>query len=269
MSAAFRKAAKARQRPHRERAQPAARTKLGLLEKKKDYRLRAHDYHKKQNALRALQKKALDKNPDEFYFKMIRAEVKDGVHVIKQQKDEITPEQAKLMRTQDIKYIEMKRVAEAKKIERLKAELHLLDAAGSGPRRHLFFVDTKQEVQEFDIAAHLDTVPELVDRVYNRPTIATLQKETVKGPTDPVHLKKLAQQRKNQYDLLRQRIEREKAMFVISQKIQTRKDLLVRDLLLVLPSLVLFRPLGLVLSVSCMLYLFLHSGFAVVTPKDN
>lgn len=34
------------------------------------------DYHKKQNALRALQKKALDKNPDEFYFKMIRAEVK-------------------------------------------------------------------------------------------------------------------------------------------------------------------------------------------------
>jgi len=33
------------------------------------------DYHKKQNALRALQKKALDKNPDEFYFKMIRAEL--------------------------------------------------------------------------------------------------------------------------------------------------------------------------------------------------
>ncbi|NXK98169.1 UTP11 protein, partial [Formicarius rufipectus] len=205
---------------------PAARTKLGLLEKKKDYRLRAHDYHKKQNALRALQKKALDKNPDEFYFKMIRSELKDGVHVIKQPKDEVTPEQLKLMRTQDIRYVEMKRVAEAKKIERLKAELHLLDAAGSAPSQHLFFVDTEREVQEFDIATHLDTLPELVDRVYNRPTIATLQKETLKGVTDPVHLKKLAQQRKNQYDLLRQRIEREKTMFVISQKIQTRKDLL-------------------------------------------
>lgn len=34
------------------------------------------DYHKKQNALRALQKKALDKNPDEFYFKMIRTQLK-------------------------------------------------------------------------------------------------------------------------------------------------------------------------------------------------
>ncbi|NXF10721.1 UTP11 protein, partial [Smithornis capensis] len=231
MSAAFRKAAKARQRPHRERAQPAARTKLGLLEKKKDYRLRAHDYHKKQNALRALQKKALDKNPDEFYFKMIRSELKDGVHVIKQPKDEVTPEQMKLMRTQDIKYVEMKRVAEVKKIERLKAELHLLGAAGRGPARHgparhLFFVDSERAVQEFDVATHLDTVPELVDRVYNRPTIATLQRETLKGATDPAHLKKLAQQRKNQYDLLRQRIEREKAMFVITQKIQTRKDLL-------------------------------------------
>lgn len=47
-------------------------------------------------------------------------------------------------------------------------------------------------------------------------------------------LQKLAQQRKNQYDLLKQRIEREKAMFVVAQKIQTRKDLLVRDLVLVL-----------------------------------
>lgn len=31
------------------------------------------------------------------------------------------------------------------KIERLKAELHLLDAAGSSARRHLFFVDTERE----------------------------------------------------------------------------------------------------------------------------
>ncbi|NXG46171.1 UTP11 protein, partial [Psilopogon haemacephalus] len=239
MSSAFRKAAKSGQRPHRERAQPASRKKLGLLEKKKDYRIRARDYHKKQNALRALQKKALDKNPDEFYFKMIRSQLQDGVHVVKQPKDEVTPEQMKLMRTQDIKYVETKRVAEAKKIERLMSELHLLDAEGKSPNKHLFFLDSRKEgkaqtaagrnllgFQEFDIATHLDTLPELVGRVYNRPTIATLKKETLKGVTDPVQLKKLAQQRKNQYDLLKQRIEREKAMFVVAQKIQTRKDLL-------------------------------------------
>lgn len=38
---------------------------------------------------------------------------------------------------------------------------------------------------------------------------------------------KLAKQRKNQYEILSQRIEREKKMYVISQKIQTRKDLQV------------------------------------------
>jgi len=30
------------------------------------------DFHQKQAAKKALMRKALDKNPDEFYFKMIR-----------------------------------------------------------------------------------------------------------------------------------------------------------------------------------------------------
>ena len=108
MAAAFRKAAKSRQREHRERSQPGFRKYLGLLEKKKDYKLRADDYRKKQEYLRALRKKALEKNPDEFYYKMTRVKLQDAVHVIKETKEEVTPEQLKLMRTQDIKYIEMK-----------------------------------------------------------------------------------------------------------------------------------------------------------------
>ncbi|XP_019403471.1 PREDICTED: probable U3 small nucleolar RNA-associated protein 11 [Crocodylus porosus] len=226
MSATFRKAAKAGQREHRERGQLGSRRRLGLLEKKKDYKLRANDYHKKQDVLRALRKKALDKNPDEFYFKMTRVKLEDGVHVIKQPKEEVTPEQMKVMKTQDLKYVEMKRVAEAKKIERLKSELHLLDAEGKQPNKHTFFLDTKKEVKEFDVASHLNTVPELIDRVYNRPTIDTLQKEAVKGATNSAYLKKLAKKRSSQYNLLKQRIEREKQLFVIAQKIQTRKDLL-------------------------------------------
>lgn len=117
-----------------------------FLKKKKNPRVRCsiclffnyRDHHKKQNTLAALQKKALDKNPDEFYHKMINSklEVKintfhmcgsyfnsvfcgfwqDGVHTMTKANEaaEMTEEQKKVMRTQDIKYVEMKRVAEAK-----------------------------------------------------------------------------------------------------------------------------------------------------------
>ncbi|CAG6014676.1 unnamed protein product [Menidia menidia] len=244
----FRKALKSQQRNHHERSQPGFRKTLGLLEKKKDYKLRADDYHKKQNTLAALRKKALEKNPDEFYFKMINSKLEaslsiliarlDGVHVMKKPKEEVevTEEQKKVMRTQDIRYVEMKRVAEAKlalplnliyfqKIERLKGELHLLDAESKPKNKHTFFVDSKKEVQKFDLASHLDTAPELVDRVYNRPTLKTLETKSIQGAVEPRRIKSLARQRKHQYTILSQRIDREKKMFVISQKIQTRKDL--------------------------------------------
>ncbi|XP_047454802.1 probable U3 small nucleolar RNA-associated protein 11 [Mugil cephalus] len=223
----FRKALKSRQRNHHERSQPGFRKNLGLLEKKKDYKLRADDYHKKQNTLAALRKKALEKNPDEFYFNMINSQVQDGVHVMKkpQEEVEVTEEQKKIMRTQDVRYVEMKRVAEAKKIERLKGELHLLDAEKKQKNKHVFFVDSKKEVESFNLAEHLDTAPELVDRVYNRPTLKTLETKSIQGAVQTRNIKKLAKQRMHQYKILSQRIDREKKMFVISQKIQTRKDL--------------------------------------------
>ncbi|XP_058051415.1 probable U3 small nucleolar RNA-associated protein 11 [Ahaetulla prasina] len=224
--AAFTKAAKSRQRQHLARGQLASRKALGLLEKKADYRLRAPDFHKKRDALRALRRRAQEKNPDEFYFRMTRAPLQDGVHVIRRQEAESTPEQQKLLKTQDLKYVEMKRAAEVKKIEQLKSELHLLEAEGKQPNKHLFFFDTKKEVQRFDVALHLNTAPELVSRVYNRPTLETLKKNAVSGITTDGQLQRLARQRKGQYSLLRQRIERERKMFVIAQKLQTRKDLL-------------------------------------------
>uniref|UniRef100_A0A3B3W0X0 U3 small nucleolar RNA-associated protein 11 n=1 Tax=Poecilia latipinna TaxID=48699 RepID=A0A3B3W0X0_9TELE len=203
----FRKALKSRQRNHHERSQPGFRRTMGLLEKKKDYKLRAVDYHKKQNTLAALRKKALEKNPDEFYFKMISSKLEDGVHVMKKTEEEVTEEQKKVMRTQDIRYVEMKRVAEAKKIERLKGELHLLHAENKQKNKHTFFVDSKKEVETFNLASHLGTDPKLVDRVYNRPTLQTLETKS-KNHSCLLHL-----------------IDREKKMFVISQKIQSRKDL--------------------------------------------
>uniref|UniRef100_A0AAQ4QAF4 U3 small nucleolar RNA-associated protein 11 n=1 Tax=Gasterosteus aculeatus aculeatus TaxID=481459 RepID=A0AAQ4QAF4_GASAC len=222
----FRKALKSKQRNHHERSQPEFRKHLGLLEKKKDYKLRADDYHKKQNTIAALQKKAMEKNPDEFYHKMINSKLEDGVHVIKktQEEVEVTEEQKKVMRTQDIKYVEMKRVAEGAKIQKMKGVLHLLDAESKQKNKHTFFVDSNAEVQSFDLATHLNTAPELVDRKFNRPTLKTLETQSIRGAVQAQHVK-LTKQRNNQYKILSQRIDRERKLLVISQKIQTRKDL--------------------------------------------
>ena len=58
-------------RNHKERSQLAHRAKFGILEKHKDYVLRARDYHSKQERIKTLQRKAADRNKDEFYFGMV------------------------------------------------------------------------------------------------------------------------------------------------------------------------------------------------------
>ncbi len=59
-------------RSHKERSQLSHRTRLGILEKHKDYVLRARDYHSKQDRINRLREKAATRNKDEFYFSMTR-----------------------------------------------------------------------------------------------------------------------------------------------------------------------------------------------------
>ncbi len=181
---------------HKERSQPVSRQHLGLLEKKKDYKVRSRDYHRKQDALTILRKKAAERNPDEFYFGMNRSSVKDGRHVkdsdaaAKEKVGEIGAEAVKLMKTQDLSYVRMQTLKDAKKVERLQASLHYLgdnpetDAGfgnrsgriGSSKRRHTVFLDSDEKAKKFDVAEHFGTVPELAGRTFNRPRKETLIK---------------------------------------------------------------------------------------------
>eukprot|EP00118_Oscarella_pearsei_P004094 m.17024 g.17024 ORF g.17024 m.17024 type:complete len:133 (+) comp27274_c0_seq3:24-422(+) len=113
MSSAFKNAAKAKRRSHKERHQPYSRRKLGLLEKHKDYVVRARDYHSKQNQLKLLREKASNRNPDEFYYKMVNTRLKDGKH-FQSSNDNFTPEELKLMKSQDLTYTQLKRSQESK-----------------------------------------------------------------------------------------------------------------------------------------------------------
>ncbi|KAJ6643485.1 putative U3 small nucleolar RNA-associated protein 11 [Pseudolycoriella hygida] len=220
----WKKAAKTNQKTHRERHQPEARQHLGLLEKKKDYRLRAKDQHEKDDTLKLLRKRALNRNPDEFYHHMINSKVRDGEHREEQTEDTHTPEQIQLMQTQDMKYVVNKRTIESNKIKRLQAELHMIDVANSVQNRHTFFVDTPEEVRNFDIAKRLDTHPLLLDRRTNRTKLSDLDKLTLPNLSEK-ELKRLKNLRENSYNELKKRVEREKELTVVVQKMEMKRAL--------------------------------------------
>ena len=134
-----------KERRYRERSQPAARAHRGLLEKKKDYVLRARDFHKKEDALRLLQEKALFRNPDEFYTGMVHSRVEGGAqapcgagrraraHVVQEGRGG---------------YLAMKSATEAKRADRLRATLHGVDAPRTNKRT--VFVDDAAHAARLD-----------------------------------------------------------------------------------------------------------------------
>lgn len=219
----WKKAAKANQKTHKERHQPESRKHLGLLEKKKDYKKRADDYHEKGETLKLLRKRTLDKNPDEFYFHMINSKVKDGVHHEMEKEDEHSSEQVKLMQTQDLKYINMKRTMESRQINRLQAQLHMTDVADATPNTHTFFIEEGEE-KDFDIAKRLDTHPALLGRKSNRPRMSDLNKIEL-PELDNVTLEAMKKKKAKVYQELSKRIEREKELTVIQQKMELKRHL--------------------------------------------
>eukprot|EP01084_Bolivina_argentea_P236699 397931_1 len=89
-----------------ERAQPAARRHLGVLEHHTDYSERAKNYHKKQDELQHLRLLASLKNPDEFHSDMVHTKALDGrLWIDKESK--ISKKRLKIYRDNDSKYITM------------------------------------------------------------------------------------------------------------------------------------------------------------------
>ncbi|KAJ1662879.1 hypothetical protein IW140_005395 [Coemansia sp. RSA 1813] len=222
MSGSLRKFAPRRE--HKERSQLRGRKRLGLLEKHKDYVLRAKDHKDKQKQLKRLRERAAARNPDEFYFNMERSQVKDGVH-IEERKEAMTVEMERLMETQDIKYIRMQRDINRRKIEKLENELHLADASSQDEvPQHTVFVDSEKDVERFDAAKHFGTLPEFVGRKYNRPTIEALGNSEIARPSGSV-LKKAVETREARLRELKDRLEREQKLKRVEAEMQLRKAL--------------------------------------------
>jgi len=232
------KASKSQSKPYRERHQPQDRSHLGFLEKKKDYKLRADDYNNKKQVLKHLRKKALNKNPDEFYFHMSNSKTVDGgLHrdlVSKKTKDKSETAKAKdqirLMQTQDYKYVSMRRVMEQRKIEKLKGALHLLDKTDNSDTRplntHTVFVNDDTEKKNLDLAERFNTTKEMLARTSNRTKL-----ELLKSPEETSRLKSLEvdesalKKQHKAYKQLSQRIERQKQLALVEEKIKFRRDI--------------------------------------------
>jgi len=107
----------------------------------------------------------------------------------------------RIMKSQDLSYVRMQRLMDQKKVEKLQGSLHYLDFKGldggdvendgglSGAalkkgfgkkRKHTLFIEGGQEEAEnFDVAKHFDTIPELVGRSFNRPRLETLERQAL------------------------------------------------------------------------------------------
>ena len=110
-------------RNHKERSQPVGRAKLGLLEKHKDYVLRAKDHHKKRDMLKRLSEKAAMRNKDEFYFGMINSSTRNGVHQHARPSEQLDNDVVALLKTQDVGYVRAQIIAEKKRIKALVERL--------------------------------------------------------------------------------------------------------------------------------------------------
>lgn len=192
-------------RVHKERHQPAARQRLGYLEKHKDYAKRAKDYHKKQDAIKKMHQKAYFKNEDEFAFGMLSHKQQNGKTT--KIKEHLSQDELALLESQDARYIAMREQIDKKAARKRAEQLHFLDAGG--PRSHVLFVDDDDEdadaepasrpvtaaadssappaasaktrkkrrrLEDFDVAAHFDTHPALMGARANRPRLSQLEK---------------------------------------------------------------------------------------------
>lgn len=138
---------------HKERDQPSDRKKrFGLLEKHVDYKIRADDYKKKKSYIKNLKLKALERNPDEFYFNMNNAKVENGHHrdttIVASRSLDVN--QAKVFKTQDLGYLNMKNSIERAKINKLRENLHWTDGSAHPPKLHKKFIYGSESIPKVD-----------------------------------------------------------------------------------------------------------------------
>lgn len=207
---------------HRERGQISSRARFGLLEKKKDYKLRSENFHKNQAKLKILKEKAKNYNEDEYYHAMTNKKTnEDGILIQKRQFSEsLTNDEALLLKAQDMAYLNTISSQENKKIERALNGSNLFNSNG----KHTVFVDDKNKFDNFKPEEYFETSKELLNRRENRLKKSQLINSNIDIDMETLE-DSLAEKRK-QLDILKERIEREKKLSDVKNKLQLQRELM-------------------------------------------
>ncbi|KAL8800686.1 MAG: hypothetical protein Q9182_005000 [Xanthomendoza sp. 2 TL-2023] len=149
-------------RNHKERSQPTQREKWGILEKHKDYSLRAKDYSEKKKRLNILREKAAERNPDEFSYGMLSSKTdKHGRKIHDRGNSSLSQDAVKILKTQDAGYIRTL-IQQTRRIRENMEQKYLLVNRGSvkvfgdegrvKAEQHLLFVDNREEQESLTLA---------------------------------------------------------------------------------------------------------------------
>ena len=202
-------------RKYRERGQNERRKKLGFLEKKKDYKIRAEDYHEKEKKYKNLKEAARTRNPDEFYHKMIKAKIIDGEHV--QFPDDKNLEQKLVTNTQFINLVNFKKSQLEKEAEKMKIRLQLNKDIFEGGNKsiHTLYYDDEDEYFE-------EQKKEKENELLNKKRNLSIDNNDEEQENE----EKLTPENKQLINTYKQRKKHIKQLEQISQGLQEQKELL-------------------------------------------
>lgn len=190
-------------RKYKERGQLESRKRLGFLEKKKDYKVRAEDYHKKESKYKKLVESARTKNPDEFYFQMNNSKIIDGENfTLREDSDRVKVVNQRLSNHQKVlNLVNHKRSQLMKSTKKLEEELNgvtnnLIEKTENDdddndnvdysddenrednnnnsnsngndnkPFKHKLFFDSLEEIENFDAEKHFSS--KFINNTLNR-----------------------------------------------------------------------------------------------------
>lgn len=213
---------------HRERSQLTGRSRLGFLEKHKDYVKRAQDYHKKDNTLKILRGKAKERNPDEYYHAMTSRKVdQSGLLFTSRRSNKedstLTMDQVKLLKTQDSNYVRTLRQMEKGKLEKKSKEL-MFESDG----KHTIFVDDRKEMENFRPEEYFNTTTEMLSRRENRLTRDQLMSDSLsnKDPSIIMPKESLNKKKLKTFKRVKNHLERESQLKSVQQRMDLQREVM-------------------------------------------